>query len=70
MKPTKNPLFKPFKKWLKSDNVIKTDADTYTTQCTQYRAKFTLIEAYLYFRAEYGSTFGIRKAQRKHTYTY
>lgn len=36
-----------------SDNVIKTGANEYKTQCTQYARKFTLSELITYLLNEY-----------------
>lgn len=42
-----------FATWLKSDNVIKTGADSYKTQCTQYVPTFNIEQLKNYFKKEY-----------------
>lgn len=42
-----------FVNWLKSDNVIKTGADSYKTQCTLYVPTFNIEQLKTYFKKEY-----------------
>lgn len=42
-----------FKKWLKSDNVIKGYDGYYRTQCSLYKIKMTIKQLNKYFTKEY-----------------
>lgn len=42
-----------FREFVNSDNVIRNDTNIYTTQCTQYKRNFTLVELQNYFIKEY-----------------
>lgn len=42
-----------FREFVNSDNVVKTGANEYKTQCTLYRKKFTLLQLRRYFKKEY-----------------
>ena len=43
-----------FSDWLQSDNVIKTNVNEFTFQCSQYSIRMTLFKMYRYFIREYG----------------
>jgi hypothetical protein len=44
--------YKRFLKWLKSDNVIKTDKNQFRTQCSQYTILFTRKSLWEYYVRE------------------
>jgi len=52
---SENKYPRKFRRWVKSDNVVKIEEDLYLEQTTQYNKKFTLEELYKFYQKEYGT---------------
>ena len=53
VKPVKKKYSKSFEKWILSDSVIKISPNSYLTQDSQWRIKYTKPQLYKYFMKEY-----------------